>query len=209
MPKLIQREKIDKIKLLRKKGYSLPEIAKELNVGTASVFRYTQGVEILPQYWKEWHGKQGGSIKRMKLREQEAINKAAIEIPSLSIKEKLIFLSALYWGEGNKKDFNLINSDPELIKIFINGLGEVFSIPKDKLRISIRIYEDLNINKCLKFWSSITGVPVNKFKSVNILKGKKIGKLEYGMCRIRIEKGGDMLKYVTALKNRIKELFYL
>lgn len=207
MPKLLKKDIITKIKLFRQKGYSLPEIKKEVKAAYGSIYRHIQGVKILPEYWKEWHGKQGGSIKRMKLREQEAKSKAAENITSLSIKEKLIFLSALYWGEGNKKDFNLINSDPELIKIFINGLENVFFIPKDKLRISIRVYEDLNINKCLKFWSSITGVPVNKFKSVNILKGKKIGKLKYGMCRIRIEKGGDMLKYVTALKNRIKELF--
>ncbi len=207
MSKLISKKTIERIKLLRQKGYSLPEIKKELKVSHGTAFRHIQGIKILPEYWKEWHGKQGGSIKRMRIREQFAEKKALEAVQSLSDKEKMIFLSALYWGEGSKKDFSIINSDPELIKIFIKGLTEVLSVSKDKLRISIRIYEDLNTDKCLKFWSNITGIAVNKFKNVNILKGKKIGRLEYGMCRVRIEKGGDMLKYVTALKNRIKELF--
>jgi len=48
---------------------------------------------------------------------------------------------------------------------------------------------------------------VEKFVSVNVLDGKKNGKLIYGMCRIRITKGADVLKYIKALKNRVVSLF--
>lgn len=203
MPKLIPKETIHKIKFLRQKGYSLPEIKKEVKASHGSVFRHIQGVKILPEYWKEWHGKQGGSIKRMKIRERLAEEKAEKTILSLSNKERMIFLTALYWGEGSKSDFNLMNTDADLISVFIQGLQKIFNISKDRLRISIRIYEDLDKRECLKYWSKITGVPVEKFVSVNILKGNKKGKLPYGMCRLRILKGGDMLKYIKALKNRI------
>ncbi|MEK7177281.1 MAG: hypothetical protein AAB705_00455 [Patescibacteria group bacterium] len=207
MPKLIPKETIKKIKLLRQHGYSLPEIKKVVNVGHGSVFRYIQGVEILPEYRKIWHSKRGGSFKRMKLAEKKAEEKADEYIVRLSEKEKLIFLSALYWGEGSKGDFGLTNSDPDLIKVFVLGLKEVFKISTDRLRISIRIYNDLNREKCLKFWSTITGVPVPKFVSVNVLEGKKEGKLPYGMCRVRVTKGADVLKYMKALKNKIIDLF--
>jgi len=33
------------------------------------------------------------------------------------------------------------------------------------------------------------------------------GKLPYGMCRIRVKKGGDVLKYVVALENEIVQTF--
>lgn len=207
MPKLISKETIKKIKLLRQKGYSLPEITKEVKAGYGSVYRYIQGVKILPKYQKVWFGKRGGSFKRMKLAENKAKNKANKTINSLSDKEKIIFLTALYWGEGSKSDFNLMNTDADLIRVFIQGLQEIFNISKDRLRISIRIYEDLDKNECLKYWSKITGVPAKKFVSVNILKGNKKGKLAYGMCRIRILKGGDMLKYIKALKNKVTDLF--
>lgn len=207
MPKLIPKEIIKQIKLLRQKGYSLPEIKKVVNVGHGSVFRYIQGVEILLEYRKIWHSKRGGSFKRMKLAEKKAEEKADEYIVRLSEKEKLIFLSALYWGEGSKGDFGLTNSDPDLIKVFVLGLKEVFKIRTDRLRISIRIYRDLDKDKCLKFWSKITEVPVSKFVSVNVLDGKKNGKLLYGMCRVRVTKGADVLKYIRALKNRVVGLF--
>lgn len=207
MSKLLSKETIEKIKLLRQKGYSLPEIKKEVKASHGSVFRHIKGVKILPEYWKEWHGKQGGSIKRMKVRERLAQEKAEKSVLSLSNKEKIIFLTALYWGEGSKSDFSLTNTDADLIRVFIRGLQEIFNISKDRLRISIRIYEDLNKRECLKYWSKITGVPAEKFVSVNILKGNKKGKLPYGMCRLRILKGGDMLKYIKALKNKIIDLF--
>jgi len=207
MPKLLSKETIGKIKLLRQRGYSLPEIKCEVKASHGSIFRHIQGVKILPEYWKEWHGKQGGSIKRMKIREQIAEKKAKNSIYSLSDKEKMIFLTVLYWGEGSKSDFNLMNTDADLIKIFIKGLREVFNIAKDRFRISIRIYEDLDKQECLKYWSKITGVPAEKFINVDVLHGNKKGKLPYGMCRVRILKGGDMLKYIKALRKQIINLF--
>lgn len=207
MPKLIPKETIKQIKLLRQRGYSLPEIKKEVKVGHGSVFRYIQGVKISPEYKQIWYSKRGGSLKRMKLAEKEAEKKALASIDNLSNKEKKIFLSALYWGEGNKKDFNLINSDPDLIKVFINGLTGLFNVKKEDLKISIRIFEDLDKHECLKFWSTITGVPINKFVRVNIIKGRKKGKLSHGMCRIRVKRGGNLLKYVIAIKKRIVCLF--
>lgn len=203
MAKRLSAETIERIKKLRGKGWSLPEIQKELKVGHGSIFRYIHGVEILPEYRKIWFSKRGGSIKRKKIAEEKASKEAKKAVSSISLKEKLIFLSALYWGEGSKTDFGLSNTDPELIKVFIKGLEEVFGVTRDRFRISIRIYEDLDKSKCLNYWSHITGVPVDRFVSVNILKGKKAGKLLYGMCRVRITKGGDVLKYMKALKNEI------
>lgn len=143
----------------------------------------------------------------MKKAQFEARKKASRMVGSLTAKEKLIFLSALYWGEGSKRDFSLTNTDPELIKVFVEGLNGILGIKAEDFRVSIRIYEDLDKEKCLTFWSGITGVPVKKFVNVDILKGKKSGKLKYGMCRLRIRKGGNMLKYLIALKREVTRLF--
>ena len=207
MPKLLSKKVIDKIILLRQRGYSISEIRKIVKVGQGTVFRYIQGVDILPQYNDIWLSKRWSSVKRMKIAENKAMEKVKKRIKTLSEIEKTIFLSALYWGEGNKKDFGLTNSDPDLIKVFILGLRNIFKITTDRLRLSIRIYKDLDKEKCLNFWSKITGVPVEKFVSVNVLEGKKQGKLSYGMCRIRVTKGGDLLKYINAVNKRIIELF--
>lgn len=203
MAKRIPIETINKVKSLRQQGWSLLEIKNATNLGYGTVFRYMRNVEMLPEFRSAWRGKRGGSIKRKLKKEAAAKIEAKKTINSLTSKEKMIFLSAIYWGEGSKAEFGLSNTDPELIRIFVMGLQEVFNISPNRLRVSVRIFEDLNKEKCLKYWSAITGVPVYKFISVNVLQGKKRGKLQYGMCRVRVEKSGDLLKYITALKNEV------
>ena len=207
MAKRIPIEKINLIKKLRSEGWSLPEIHKRIGFGYGSIYRYVRDVKISSKYIKEWRGKWGGSVKRREKLEAIACKKAKKEIIDLNRKEKLLFMVALYWGEGGKKDFNFINSDPEMVRIFVNGLKNVLNIDLDEMRVSIRIYEDLDREKSLDYWSKIIGIPKDKFINVNILKGKKIGKLKYGLCRIRIKKGGDMLKYLLALNKRVAEIF--
>lgn len=193
---------IQKIKQLRSKGYSLPELSKILGISKTTAFRYIKDVKILPEFRSNWLGKRGGSKKIKLLKEEKAIQEAEKLFDKLSYKEKLLFISALYWAEGSKKDFGLSNTDYRLIKVFVNGLREVFKIDDNRIRVSVRIYEDLDKNKCLNFWSNIVGMPTEKFTSVNILSGKKKGKLEYGMCRVRVSKGGDLLKKINGI-NRV------
>ncbi len=206
MAKRITPEKITLIKKLRAKGFSLPEIQRETGIGYGSVFRYIRSVQILPKYQNTWLGKRGGSIKRKRIHELEAYQKAKRQVKGLNEKEKLIFLSALYWGEGGKTDFNFTNSDPEMIKVFVLGLKNILKVNQEEIKASIRIYDDIDMKIALNHWSKVTNIPVNEFVNVNVLKGKKSGKLKYGMCRIRIKKGGNMLKYLLALNKRVVEL---
>ena len=184
----------------------MPEICKKTGVSYGSVFRYIKSVQILSKYKDFWYGKRGGSKKRKQKLEVAARVKAGDLVSGMNKKEKAIFLAALYWGEGGKTDFNFTNSDPEMIRVFVNGLRNIFGISQEEIRASIRIYEDLDSRVVLNFWSKITNIPVNEFVNVDILKGKKLGKLKYGLCRIRIKKGGNMLKYLLAINKRVAEL---
>lgn len=186
--KRISPEKINLMKKLRSEGWSLPEIHKEVGCGYGSVFRYIKDTQVSPFFIDKWRGKWGGSVKRKEEREKMAYEKAKKEVSNLSKKEKLLFMTALYWAKGGKKDFNFTNSDPKMIKIFVDGLKEILKVDQNDTRASIRIYEDLDRNKCLNYWSKITKIPVDKFVSIDVLKGKKSGKLTYGLCRIRIKK---------------------
>ena len=204
--RLTQR-KIQKIKKLRSQGYSLPEISNELHIPKTTVFRYVQDVEILPEFLKGWSIKRGGSRKRKLLKETKAYEEGKKLVGKLSDKEKALFLSALYWAEGSKGDFGLSNTDAMLIKIFVAGLREVFHVTDERLRISVRLYEDLDKEKSLSFWSQIVNIPKERFVGVNILAGKKKGKLEHGMCRVRVLKGGDLLKKVNGINKAVIEAF--
>ncbi|MDQ3098201.1 MAG: hypothetical protein M3Q44_00435 [bacterium] len=200
-------DKINKIRELRMQGWSLPEIKRELNIGHGTVFRYIDGVEILPEYMGIWIQKRAVSISRKIKAESQATELAANLLSSITHRERAVFLSALYWGEGSKKDLNFMNSDPEMVRVFIKGVLEVFDIAYDRIRVSIRIFEDLDLEECLAFWSKVTGVPSIEFLTVEIKIGSKSGKLRYGMCRVRILKGNVLLKTIKAIKDRAVMLF--
>lgn len=203
--KRLGSDKIADIRNLRARGFSIPEISHELNIPKTTVFSHTYNVEILPEFVKHWQIKRGGSKRRQYLKEEQANIEAKSLIGRLTTKEKLLFICALYWAEGNKKDFILSNTDPDLIKVFIDGLRNVLGVNEERFRISIRIYEDMNKDKCLDFWSNLVGIPKEKFLRINVLYGKKKGKLEYGMCRVRVAKGGDLLKKIKAINRNFSE----
>ncbi len=198
MSKKTDLEIISKIKLLRKKGYSLPEISRKLKIAKTTVFRYASEVSLSQKYANILKAKRGGSRKIKELKLRRALREAK-EFSILSEREKLLFISALYWAEGSKGDFGLSNTDENLIKVFVNGLRQLLKITDDRLAVSVRIYEDLDREKCLTFWSEIVGIPKENFVSVDVLKGKKSGKLAYGMCRVRVRKGADLLKKLASV----------
>ncbi len=47
-------------------------------------------------------------------------------------------------------ELNIINSDPYLIKTLVHYL-EVIGITKEKLKVTLRLYSDLNKNTALNF----------------------------------------------------------
>lgn len=201
-PKL-DSNKTMKITQLRSNGLSIPEIASLIGVPKTTVFRYARSVKIKPEFISAWEVKRGGSRRRKQAKEKIAADEGLNFIGSLTGKEKMLILASLYWAEGSKKDFGLSNSDPSLIKLFVYLLRDVLKIENDRIRPSIRVYSDLNINKSLDFWSAKIGMPKVDFLKVEVLKGKKEGRLEYGMCRIRVLKGGDFLKKIVGINKAV------
>lgn len=201
--KHLTSEKLREIKKLRSHGYSLPEISRKVEVGQGTVWRHIQGVKILDEYKKIWLEKRKPSVKRRNEALKNANVLARRVIVNLSNKEKLLILASLYWAEGAKVDFNLTNTDQNLIRFFVHGVRDVLGIPEDRLRLNIRVYEDMDRDMCVNFWLGVTGLTLKNLSSVNVLFGKKSGKLKYGMCRIRVTKGGSVLKYLVAVRQRI------
>ena len=192
-----------KIRELRKTGHSLLEIKSIVNRGYGTIYRYIKDVPILPQYKKLWEIKRGGSRKKSEKDWEEARSKALILAKDFILKEKMIILSCLYWGEGNKKELNIINSDPSLLRVFINCLREI-GINDDRITISLRLFEDLDKKKAVDYWLKTLNLPKNNITRFEIIKGKKTGKLKYGMCRVRVEKGGQYFKLIMSMIDLIR-----
>lgn len=194
---------IKRIRTLRQTGHSLPEIRKAVGRGNSTVYEIIKGVVVAEPYASVLRAKQGGSKTRSAHHWNQAVQNAQRAIGKISKRDRMLVLAALYWGEGNKTELNLINSDSDLVRIFVSCLLDIGVRPAD-LRVSLRIYEDIPRRKAASFWSNVVSVPLSRFGRIDVLKGKKKGKLEYGMCRIRVQKGGSYFKLIMSMIESIK-----
>ena len=192
---------------LRRGGHSLPEIMRATQRGSSTVFAHVKNVQVLQANIQSLKLKQGGSRERSQKAWAEASTRAKeILGTSLSEDQRLFLLLGIYWGEGNKKELNLINSDPGLIKTFISCLKDI-GVENDELKISLRIYEDIDRRKSIRFWSDFLSIDQGRITSVEVLRGRKSGKLEHGMCRVRVAKSATYFKLLTSLIREVKKHF--
>jgi hypothetical protein len=171
------------VALYKDKFLSVQQIADKLDFSTFKV-RY-----ILDK----------SDVKRRKISEAitclnlTKFNKGVFKIrENLSVNEEKLRIAGimLYWGEGTKAGGSVAfsNSDPEMIKIFLEFLRNICVISEDRLRILLHIYSDHDENKLKIFWSNVTKIPESQFSKtwIHEKKGgtyKKVSK--YGTIQLR------------------------
>jgi hypothetical protein len=201
-PSLSQKE-INKIKDLRKTGHTLSEIKNITKRSNGTIWKYIEGTLILPKYQKLWKAKKGGSKARSNREWKEAKDKASKIIKQISFNEKMFILACLYWGEGSKAELNLINSDPSMIRVVISCLKDL-GVQNSELKVSLRLFEEINKKKAISFWTNTLSLPKGFIEKIDVIHGKKVGKLQYGMCRLRVKKGGKYFKLIISMIDLIR-----
>ena len=97
----------------------------------------------------------------------------------------------LYWGEGTKASMNSVrlgNTDPKLIKIFMDFLIKFFGISKKDLRFGLQIFTDTEIKAAMDFWIKNLRIDGSQFYRPIITKSGSIGtyrkKSRYGVLTV-------------------------
>lgn len=113
---------------------------------------------------------------------------------SKKIPQKVFFTSGLmlYLAEGAKTNYytiSIANTDPRIIKFFTRWLHKFFGISKDKLKISLHLYESMDIEEEKRFWKSELGVDDSQFYKPYITKNKKTSfsykeSFRHGTCSV-------------------------
>ena len=125
----------------------------------------------------------------------------------LTSRELFIAGFFLYWGEGNKtrnSSIGLTNSNPRALMFYIRWL-ELFGIEKKQLKISLKLYSDMNIRKQEEYWSKQLSVPLSQFRKSYIKKSTS-GSITYhngfgqGTCSIVVENARLSEKVLMGLK---------
>lgn len=200
---------------LRKEGYSYGHISEKTGVTKSTLSGWLSGVPYKPnKEMIEKIGKARAASGQAKSKQKiESIHEAQLEaINDIGImtKRDLFMLGiGLYIGEGTKTHniVRIINADPKIIKLAIKWFEDVCGLQKENFRIRIHLYPDTNIKECLKFWSEVSGIPMNQFykSQIDIRTGKKIfkkGKLPYGTAHLSIKSNGKK-KFGVFLSRKI------
>ena len=195
------KDKIVKLKLLRRKGYSINDLVFELQIPKTTVWHHVHKIKLSQKYISIIKSKQGGSKKLRDSRLVEA-NIRSINLLKSSDRESILIFAMLYWAEGTKKAFQFINSDGRMIMLWLNILRNIIGVSDDKITPVMRIYTGMNKKVCLSYWSKITKFHRSKF-IIRLNDGGKSGKTKYGMCRIDVKKSGNLLKLVLSMINQV------
>jgi hypothetical protein len=182
---------------LRKEGKSYRQIQKELEISRSTLCDWFKNEE-----WSK-HVKNKNielniklSNERLKilnesrngmLEEKYNNTRKEAEKEFHVFKNEPLFMAGLmiYAGEGDKRNDHLSrvsNSDFYIHKIFIRFTEKYLNIKRENIKISLILYPDLNIKKCLDKWLQELNVPIINFYKTQIIKGKeKTKKLQYGV----------------------------
>lgn len=181
MTKIAERRKVVE---LRKNGQTYSEIQKIVKVSKSTLSLW---LKIYPL-----SGKQLERVKKIKYRAIEKFRetmkikrKNRLEQYLKEVKQKLMpfkkkeLLIAglfLYWGEGNKASSHTIsinNTDPSVLKFTKYWYLKALDIKEKKMKISLHLYEDMNILKEINYWSRQLHIPKSQFIRPYIKENKK------------------------------------
>ena len=187
MARIIDRQKaID----LRKQGKNYGQIKQELGVSKSTLSdwlsRYPLGKEQLKslgqnrQYSRQVAIEKTTITKRKKRqsRIQSTYEEQEKYWVSLSQKELEIAGLFLYWGEGSKRlngSVFINNTDPNFLKFALYWYVKGLRIPKEKIKVDLHLYSDMNIQEEISFWSKALKLPVLQFRKPYIKVSTRVG----------------------------------
>lgn len=178
---MIAKEKDRQLVLvLRKKGLSYSQIKKQVKVSKSTLSLWLGKFPLSKIQIRALRDKNPERIEKyrntMRLKreaqESEAFANFRKKIGSLSEREKLVSGLFLYWGEGTKSascTTAVTNTDPDILKFFIHWLS-ILGVKKEKLKVVLHLYSDMDIYKEMQFWSSYLTIPVSQFRKPYIKK---------------------------------------
>lgn len=216
------RKDKDKAFELRKSGKSYREIRDEMRIPLATLSDWFRG-----ETWSQDTRKrltaaaqihhtarivELDKVRGEHLRKiyEEARAEAREDLKSYRYNPLFIAGLMLYWGEGDKatkSSVRLSNSDPLLVKLYVDFLEKVCRIPSEKIKAQMLIYPDIDRESNLRFWSFATGIPLSRFTKSVLIEGRhKTKKLGQGVCTIVVSNSYFKAKMLEWLKLFPQEL---
>jgi hypothetical protein len=202
--KSAQRELAIELRLTHKLGYSA--IAKQVKVSKSTLSRWLEDLpltdERILELRREAWGRGEASRERFRQTMRAKRDKREHEI-YLAQKKKLAHISnqsmfvaglMLYAAEGDKKsksDIAFTNTDSALVLFFVCWIVRFLDLPKEKLRIQLHLYENMDIKAEERYWLSQLGISSKQLwkSQVRTLRPKSFSYRDtsrHGTCKLYV-----------------------
>lgn len=172
---------------LRLQGYTYSQIKHELNISKSTLSGWLKNLPLSETSLKILSkNKELSKDIRIERFRQTARNKWITRLTKvlddqgkkmLPLTEKELFLAGvfLYWGEGSKQRgiVAVSNSDPRVIRFMLFWMTKIIKVPKEKLKIRLHLYNDMNIDEEIGFWSRSINISRSQFNSPYIKKSTR------------------------------------
>jgi len=197
----------EKALTLRKQEMSYSQIKRVLNVSKGTLSIWLKDYPLSEKRVRDLRDHNEQRIERCRETKRKKKEK---RLRGYYIKQKKLifpltkrefFLAGLflYWGEGSKTaeaNISVSNTDPAIIKLFIKWLIICLDVPREKIRIQLHLYSDMDIDKEVAYWQKTLNLAKNQFRKSYIKKSLKSrinhkGSFGHGTCSASI--GGARL----------------
>lgn len=182
MTKVKERQKALKLRLKKKMSYS--QIKEIVGVSKSTLSYWLRDYPLSKERINELRGRSERRIEKFRQtmrakrekRLKEFYGEEARKWWPLSRRELFIAGLFLYWGEGGKSVYHTIslnNTDPKVVKFTLYWLTKALKVPKEKIRVYLHLYSDMDVEKEMEFWSKELKIPLSQFVKPYIKKSKK------------------------------------
>jgi predicted transcriptional regulator len=193
-------------RLRAERGYSIKQIAALLRVSTSSVSLWVRDVKLTeeqhdalrernPAYNQQLNGRAVANANRRAERRayQDQGRRLARRGDTVHAAGCM-----LYWAEGarTRNSVRFSNSDPEMVRMFIDFLRAYFDLTDEQIRLTCHLYADHaeRQREIEQFWLDVARLPeaslcrsvVNVYSKYSARK--RVNMLPYGTCRVVVNR---------------------
>lgn len=195
---------------LRDQGYSYSYISSKTGVSLSTLHYWLKDRPYTPNEYtkKKIISGRGTSSKNKKLQAERlklsSEENALRDIGTITKRDLHMVGLGIWLGEGSKttKQIRLANSNPDIIRFWVQWLQSTCEFTPEQITIRMHLYADSDEKQCQEFWQNVTSLPESSFlgsvrdtrENKNILKH---GKLPHGTVHIMTRALGDKSKGIA------------
>ncbi|HVE99100.1 MAG TPA: hypothetical protein VNA12_07960 [Mycobacteriales bacterium] len=204
---------------LRRSGFSYGDISATLGVSTSTLHGWLATVELTPAAQAVLYatraakltGGAAGAHRAAVARDARFRDDASAWLGALSPRELRLVGAITYWCEGSKskpwrtsRDVHFINSDPQLIQLFIAFLREM-GVGRERMTFRVSIHETADVTAAVAYWAELVGVPVADFRRTTLkrhnprTRRRNVGTGYYGCLTIRVLRSADLYREIVGI----------